>query len=210
NVKISKALLAKALTDSVEQTYNMISVDGDTSTNDMVIMLANGTADNPILDQEDENFTLFKSALDYVNKELAKLIAKDGEGATKLIEATVLHAQSLQDARLCAKAVISSSLVKSAFFGSDANWGRILCAMGYSKGVFDPAKVSIAFANTKGFVDLVKNGIAVAFSEEKAKEILLEDYINIIIDLKDGENNATAWGCDLSYDYVKINGSYRN
>jgi len=209
NANIEKTILSAALKNSVEDSYNMISVDGDTSTNDMVVVLANGTAENPVIDQENDDYILFKEALDYVNKQLSKMIAKDGEGATKLIEVTVLHGQTLQDAKLCAKSVTSSSLVKSAFFGSDANWGRIMCSLGYSAGNFDPEKVDIAFENSTGHIDLVKDGISVLFCEEQAKKILSEDTIKVIIDLKDGDYNATAWGCDLTYDYVKINGSYR-
>lgn len=209
NVNIEKGLLNTALKASVDDTYNMISVDGDTSTNDMVVILANGTAGNPVIREENEDYLLFKKALDFVNEELAKLIAKDGEGATKLIEVTVLNGKSLKDSKLCAKSVISSSLVKSAFFGSDANWGRILCAMGYSGGDFNPDKVDMSFESSAGKEYMFKDGVGVVFSEEKAKEILSQDYIKVLIDLKDGEYNATAWGCDLTYDYVKINGAYR-
>ncbi|KXG75221.1 bifunctional glutamate N-acetyltransferase/amino-acid acetyltransferase ArgJ [Thermotalea metallivorans] len=209
NANISKALLTKALKDSVSNSYNMISVDGDTSTNDMVITLANGMAGHPLIDAMDKDYAKFKNALDFVNQTLAKMIAKDGEGATKLIEVSLYHAKTEKDAKICAKSVISSNLVKSAFFGSDANWGRIMCSLGYSGGDFSPDKVDIFFKNAKGTIQLVKDGTGIPFSEEKAKEILDQDYVNIVIDLKDGEYEATAWGCDLSYDYVKINGSYR-
>jgi glutamate N-acetyltransferase/amino-acid N-acetyltransferase len=209
NVNIEKDTLSSILKSSVQDSYNMITVDGDTSTNDMVIALANGLAENPIIDQENDDYHIFKNALDFVNVELSKLIAKDGEGATKLIEVNVLNAVSSKDAKLCAKSVVSSNLVKSAFFGSDANWGRIMCSLGYSKGNFDPDKVDIAFENSIGKIYLVQDGISVLFSEEKAKEILSQDFIRVIIDLKDGSYKATAWGCDLTYDYVKINGSYR-
>jgi glutamate N-acetyltransferase/amino-acid N-acetyltransferase len=210
NANISKSLLSDTLKDSVSDSYNMISVDGDTSTNDMVIVLANGTAGNTPMEAADENYAKFKEAFDFVNKELAKLIAQDGEGATKLIEVSLFNAKTPKDAKVCAKSVISSNLVKSAFFGSDANWGRIMCSLGYSGGDFTPEKVDVLFKNEKGSIQLVKDGAGIPFSEEHAKEILDEKYVNIVIDLKDGDHGAVAWGCDLSYDYVKINGSYRN
>nr|WP_300303193.1 bifunctional ornithine acetyltransferase/N-acetylglutamate synthase [Anaerosolibacter sp.] len=210
NANISKPLLSYALKDSVSDSYNMISVDGDTSTNDMVIVLANGTAGNTLMEEADGNYDKFKEALDFLNKELAKLIAQDGEGATKLIEVSLFHAKTQKDAKVCAKSVISSNLVKSAFFGSDANWGRIMCSLGYSGGDFVPEKVDILFKNEKGTIQLVKDGAGIPFSEEHAKEILDQKYVNIVVDLKDGKYGAVAWGCDLSYDYVKINGSYRS
>ena len=210
DVNISKEMLSKALKDSVEDSYNMISVDGDTSTNDMVIAMANGSAQNSLIDNENSDFIKFKEALDFVNKELSKMIAMDGEGATKLIEVSLYNAKTVKDAKSCAKSVISSSLVKSAFFGSDANWGRILCALGYSDGEFSPEKIDISFKNNVGVVQLVKNGKGLCFNEELAKDILDQKNINITIDLKDGEHSATAWGCDLTYDYVKINGAYRS
>lgn len=210
DVNISKEMLSKALKDSVEDSYNMISVDGDTSTNDMVIAMANGSAQNSLIDNGNSDFIKFKEALDFVNKELAKMIAMDGEGATKLIEVSLYNAKTAKDAKSCAKSVISSSLVKSAFFGSDANWGRILCALGYSDGEFSPEKIDISFKNNVGIVQLVKNGKGLCFNEELAKDILDQKNINITIDLKDGEHSATAWGCDLTYDYVKINGAYRS
>lgn len=208
NAKIEKDLLDEALKSSVSDTYNMISVDGDTSTNDMVITLANGTSKGKIT-KDNNSYVLFKEAMDYVNQELAKLIAKDGEGATKLLEVEVIHAKSKLDAKLCAKSVISSNLVKSAFFGEDANWGRIICSLGYSGGNFDPDKVSIAFESSNGSIQLMENGVGLQFSEEKAEKVLNPDLIRVIVDLKDGEYGAKSWGCDLSYDYVKINGSYR-
>lgn len=210
DVNISKEMLSKTLKDSVEDSYNMISVDGDTSTNDMVIAMANGSAQNSLIDNENDDFIKFKEALDFVNKELAKMIAMDGEGATKLIEVSLYNAKTVKGAKSCAKSVISSSLVKSAFFGSDANWGRILCALGYSDGEFSPEKIDISFKNNVGIVQLVKNGKGLCFNEELAKDILDQKNINITIDLKDGEYSATAWGCDLTYDYVKINGDYRS
>ncbi|MDV3428537.1 MAG: bifunctional glutamate N-acetyltransferase/amino-acid acetyltransferase ArgJ [Bacillota bacterium] len=209
DVKISKKMLQKALSDSVDLSYNMVSVDGDTSTNDMVIALANGLADNDDIVEEGQAFDSFKEALHLANTTLSKYIAKDGEGATKLLEVNLTGAKTEKDAKLCAKSIITSSLVKSAFFGSDANWGRIMCALGYSDGEFDPDKVDVTFNNEIGELQLVKNGCAADFDEALAKEILDQDTINIYIDLNDGEYSATAWGCDLTYDYVKINGMYR-
>jgi len=210
NVNISKDMLSMALKESVDDSYNMISVDGDTSTNDMVIAMANKTANNTIINSKDDNFIKFKKALDFLNKELSKMIAKDGEGATKLIEVSLNNAKSVKDAKLCAKAVISSSLVKSAFFGEDANWGRIVCSLGYSDGEFSPEKIDVFFQNKAGIIQLFKDGKGISFDEELTKNILSEEHINIIIDLKDGDYCATAWGCDLSFDYVKINASYRS
>lgn len=208
NGNIEKDLLNKALKESVSDTYNMISVDGDTSTNDMVIVLANGTSKTKI-SEDNNSYNLFKDALDFVNQELAKLIAKDGEGATKLLEIEVLNAKTKKDAKLCAKSVISSNLVKSAFFGEDANWGRIICSLGYSQGDFDPDKVSVVFESPNGSISMMDNGVGLPFSEDKAKKVLSPDFIRVVVDLKDGTHTAKAWGCDLSYDYVKINGSYR-
>lgn len=210
NANISKSMLSKALKESVNDSYNMISVDGDTSTNDMVLVLANGQAGNEIIDSEDKNYIEFKKALHYVNCELSKQIAKDGEGATKLIEVCVNNAKTIEDAKILAKSVIKSSLVKAAFFGSDANWGRIICSLGYSGADFEPENVSISFKGQKDEICIVENGMGTAFDEGEAKKILDENYIRVIINLKDGEYNAKAWGCDLSYDYVKINGSYRS
>lgn len=209
NASITKELLQKALSDSVSDSFNMISVDGDTSTNDMVIMLANGESNNKIIDMDDDSYTKFKEALAIVTIELAKMIAKDGEGATKLIEVVLSGGKTKEDAKLCAKSIITSNLVKSAFFGSDANWGRILCSMGYSGGDFNPEDANIFFENKKGNIQMVKDGIGLSFDESLAKEILSEGYIKIIVNLSDGEYSAKAWGCDLSYDYVKINGCYR-
>ncbi|QCX34437.1 bifunctional ornithine acetyltransferase/N-acetylglutamate synthase [Caloramator sp. E03] len=210
NANISKSMLTKALKESVNDSYNMISVDGDTSTNDMVLVLANGQAGNEIIDSQDKNYIEFKKALHYVNCELAKQIAKDGEGATKLIEVCVNNAKTIEDAKVLAKSVIKSSLVKAAFFGSDANWGRIICSLGYSGADFKPENVSISFKGQKDEICIVENGMGTVFDEGEAKKILDENYIKVIINLKDGEYNAKAWGCDLSYDYVKINGSYRS
>ncbi|SHK46123.1 bifunctional ornithine acetyltransferase/N-acetylglutamate synthase [Paramaledivibacter caminithermalis] len=210
DASITKKMLQKALSDSVSDSFNMISVDGDTSTNDMVIMLANGKSNNKIINMDNGIYNKFKAALDIVNVELAKMIAKDGEGATKLIEVNLSGGKSKEDAKLCAKSIITSNLVKSAFFGSDANWGRVLCSMGYSGGDFIPEDVELFFESKKGKIQLVKNGVGLSLDEKLAKEILLEDYIKIIVDLKNGEYSAKAWGCDLSYDYVKINASYRS
>ena len=210
DVNISKELLQKALKDSIEDSYNMISVDGDTSTNDMVVILANGTAGNDFITSAGKDYDNFKAALDLLNKELAKKIAKDCEGATKLIEVELHNARTLQDAKTCAKSIITSSLVKSAFFGNDANWGRILCAIGYSGADFNPDKINISFKSDAGAIKIVKDGIGLNFNEDTAKKILNKEYVNVTVDLNDGIYNATAWGCDLTYDYVKINGSYRS
>ncbi len=208
DVSINKELLDKALKDSVNKTYNMISVDGDTSTNDMVVVLANGAASNNIIDSENDSYIIFKEALDYVNTELAKMIAKDGEGATKLIEVNLSNAKTQKDADLCAKSVISSSLVKAAFFGCDVNWGRIMCAIGYSGGDLNPNNISISLESSKGIVQIAKDGAGIDFDRDKATSIIEEEYVKVIVDLDDGEYGSTAWGCDLSYDYVKINGCY--
>lgn len=208
NVNIDKNMLNKALKESVEDSYNMISVDGDTSTNDTVIILANGSLENPIIDKESEDYISFKKALHTLNIEIAKMIAKDGEGATKLIETKVLHAPSLSDAKISSKAVIKSSLVKAAIFGSDPNWGRIICALGYSGANINPNNVDIFFSNSKGSVQTCKNGVALEFDKNFAIEILNEPATTITIDLHGGDFTATAWGCDLTYEYVKINGCY--
>ena len=209
DANISKEMLEKAFKSSVGDSYNMISVDGDTSTNDMAAILANKMAGNDFIDCENEDYIEFKKVLDYVNKELALSIIKDGEGASKLLEVEVLNAKTVRDAKKAAKGVITSNLVKCAFFGADANWGRILCALGYSGAEFEPKKVDITFIGNSKEVVIAKNGSGVSFDKKLAKEILLDEKINIIIDLKNGSSNATAWGCDLSYDYVKINGAYR-
>ncbi|MFT8315921.1 MAG: bifunctional glutamate N-acetyltransferase/amino-acid acetyltransferase ArgJ [Clostridium sp.] len=210
DTNISKTMLNKALKESVEDSYNMVSVDGDTSTNDMVVVLANGACENTLIDTEDENYKIFKKALHFVNVEIAKMIAGDGEGATKLIETNVYNARSLKDAKICAKAVITSSLVKAAFFGADANWGRIICALGYSGAELDVNEINIFFSNSVGKIQICQKGGNIEFDEAIAKEILEQEKITVTIDLNDGNYNATAWGCDLTYDYVKINGSYRS
>ena len=206
---ISSEMLQLALSTDVQNTFNMISVDGDTSTNDNVIVLANGLAGNAIIDKNGEDFAVFMKALNTVTIALSRMIAADGEGATKLLECSVSGAATEKDAKTVAKSVICSSLLKAAMFGADANWGRILCAIGYSGANVDINKVSVSFVNEKGEICVCENGAGVAFSEEKAKEILLEKEIEIRIGLGDGDANAVAWGCDLTYDYVKINGDYR-
>lgn len=210
DVSIDKAVLQKVLEESVQDSYNMISVDGDTSTNDTVMVLANGAAGNATITGFGDDYLQFKEALDYVNMELAKMIIKDGEGATKLLECTVSNAAAKQDAKLLSKSVICSSLVKAAFFGNDANWGRILCAMGYSGAAFAADKVDIFFESEAGCIQLVQNGQPLNFCEETATNIMAQKLVKIKIDMKDGSAEATAWGCDLSYEYVKINGSYRS
>ena len=207
--KISSKMLQKALSTDIQSTFNMVSVDGDTSTNDMVTVLANGLADNDEINCEGEAFDTFMKALNTVTVYLCRRIAGDGEGATKLLECTVKGAIDEQNAKTIAKSVICSSLVKSAMFGSDANWGRVLCAIGYSGAIVDVNKVRVSFVSNKGEILVCENGAGVEFSEEIAKEILLENEITISIGLGDGEAEATAWGCDLTYDYVRINGDYR-
>ena len=206
---ISAEMLNKALSSDITETFNMISVDGDTSTNDMVTVLANGMAGNNEITAEGEAFNTFMKALNTVTVHLCRSIAADGEGATKLLECRVEGAQSLSTAKSAAKAVICSSLLKASMFGADANWGRVLCAIGYGTTDVDVNKVDVSFKSSKGQVDVCKNGAGIPFSEEKAKEVLLEDEIDILINLNNGEFSSTAWGCDLTYDYVKINGDYR-
>ena len=207
---ISKELLQEALSASIQDTYNMVSVDGDTSTNDTVLLLANGMAENPVIDKKDENYKLFKEALDYVNTELSKKIAGDGEGATALFEVKIVGAASKADAVTLAKSIVTSSLVKAAVYGHDANWGRILCAMGYSGVAFDPEKVDLFFESAAGKIQICENGVAINFSEETATKILSESAVTAVADVKMGDAAATAWGCDLTYDYVKINADYRS
>jgi glutamate N-acetyltransferase / amino-acid N-acetyltransferase len=209
DVNIDQKLLKKALKFVVDHTFNMISIDGDTSTNDTVTLMSNCTAGNELIEQEDESYNTFTSALYVVMEKLCKMLAKDGEGATKLIECEVLNAKTEKIAQSVAKAVITSSLFKAAVFGADANWGRILCAIGYAEGDFDIDKVSVRIASKTKDTLVCKNGMGVDFSEEKAQFILFGDEIKIVVDMHDGEYSATAWGCDLTYDYVKINGEYR-
>ena len=206
---ISSKMLQKALSSDIADTFNMVSVDGDTSTNDMVVVLANGMAENKPVTSDDEDFKTFMKALNTVTIYLCRQIAGDGEGATKLLECKVSGAGDIPTAKTVAKSVICSSLLKAAMFGADANWGRVLCAIGYSKARVDINRIDISFKSEKGRVDVCKDGSGIEFSEEKAKEILLEDEIEILVDLNAGECSATAWGCDLTYDYVKINGDYR-
>ena len=207
--KISSKMLGKALSEDIQKTFNMISIDGDTSTNDMVTVLANGMADNEEITDDGEEFKTFMKALNTISVHLCRSIAGDGEGATKLLEWSVSGADSEETAKTVAKSVISSSLTKAAMFGADANWGRVLCAIGYSGAKVDVNKVDVSFQSEKGTIEVCKNGAGVDFSEEKAKEILLEKEINILIELNSGNETASAWGCDLTYDYVKINGDYR-
>lgn len=209
DVSISSEMLSKALSTDILTTFNMVSVDGDTSTNDMVTVLANGAAGNTTITEDNDDFKTFMKALNTVTVNLCRMIAGDGEGATKLLECSVEGALDDLTARVVAKSVICSSLVKAAFFGADANWGRILCAIGYSGATVDVNRVGVKFRSAKGEIEVCRNGAGVEFSEELAKEILLEKNIDILITLGDGNGNATAWGCDLTYDYVKINGDYR-
>ena len=206
---IDQKMLQKALSSDIADTFNMVSVDGDTSTNDMVTVLANGMAGNPTVTSEGEDFQAFMKALNTVTVYLCRCIAGDGEGATKLLECKVTGASDLAIAKTVAKSVICSSLTKAAMFGADANWGRVLCAIGYSGADVDVNKIDVAFRSAKGEIPVCKNGAGIEFSEEKAKEILLENEIEILVDLNSGSAASTAWGCDLTYDYVKINGDYR-
>ncbi len=209
DVAISSEMLSKALSGDIANTFNMLSIDGDTSTNDMVTVLANGMAGNDVITAEDENFNTFMKALNTVTVNLCRVIAGDGEGATKLLECRVSGAKTLDTAKTVAKSVICSSLLKAAMFGADANWGRVLCAIGYSGAQVDVTKIDVSFISNKGEILVCENGAGVDFSEEKAKGILLEKEIVIDIKLNDGQFSSTAWGCDLTYDYVKINGDYR-
>ena len=206
---ISAQMLQKALSGDVQNTFNMLSIDGDTSTNDMVTVLANGLAGNAIISAEGEDFNTFMKALNTLTVNLCRTIAGDGEGATKLLECTVSGADTLEAAKIAAKSVICSSLLKAAMFGADANWGRVLCAIGYSGADVDVTKVDVSFRSAKGQVDVCRDGAGIPFSEEVAKEVLLEKEIEIVISVGDGPYSACAWGCDLTYDYVKINGDYR-
>lgn len=210
DVDISKELLQEALSDSVKDTYNMVSVDGDTSTNDTVLLLANGQAGNAEIQEKNEDYEKFAEALGYVNTWLAKHIAADGEGATALFEVKVIHAANKEQAVTLSKSIITSNLTKAAIFGHDANWGRILCAMGYSGAQFDPEKVDLYFESAAGSLKIIEDGVATGYSEEEATKILSEKEVTAVADIKMGEACATAWGCDLTYDYVKINADYRS
>ncbi len=210
DVCISKEMLQKAVSEDVKDTFNMISVDGDTSTNDTLLVLANGAAKNPQITKENEDYGLFAAALNTVNTYLAKKMAGDGEGATALFEVKIVGAETKADAVTLSKSVVTSSLVKAAVYGHDANWGRILCAMGYSGVEFDPEKVDLFFESAAGRIQIIENGVAVDYSEEEATRILSEPEVTAIADVKMGDASATAWGCDLTYDYVKINADYRS
>ena len=209
DVAISPAMLQVALSSDIANTFNMVSVDGDTSTNDMVTVLANGMAGNTPITDQGEAFNEFMKALNTITVGLCRMIAGDGEGATKLLECVVTGAADLCTAKTVAKSIICSSLLKAAMFGADANWGRVLCAIGYSGADVDVNKIDVAFKSSKGTVEVCKNGAGIDFSEKKAKEVLLEKEIDILVNLNRGSFSATAWGCDLTYDYVKINGDYR-
>ncbi len=209
DVSITPKLLQKALSTVVTDTFNMVSVDGDTSTNDMVAVLANGMAKNSKITEENEDYAIFSAMLFCALRDISRLIAGDGEGATKLLTCTVSGASQKQLARDIAKSVVCSSLVKAAMFGADANWGRILCAIGYTQGDFQVDKIDVSITSQAGSIDVCKNGAGVPFSEETAKAVLLEKEIQLLINMNQGAFGATAWGCDLTYDYVKINGDYR-
>lgn len=210
DLAISPELLDQALKSSVKISYNRVSVDGDTSTNDMVLILANGLAKNDPITEKDEKFEAFLNALNDLNIKLSKNIAKDGEGATKLIECKISGAKTEDNAVTLGKSIVNSNLVKTAIFGSDANWGRILCSLGYAQIDFDPNKVDVYFESCAGCIKVCEHGTSIEFNESKAKEILIQDEITIKVDLFLGDGNACVWGCDLSYDYVKINGDYRS
>lgn len=207
---ISKELLTKALKEDVVDTFNMISVDGDTSTNDTLLIMANGMAENPEIREGTPEFEEFKEALHYINESLAKMMAGDGEGATALLEVKVTCADTKENARILSKSVVCSSLVKAMIYGHDANAGRILCALGYSGVQFDPEKIDLYFESKAGKIQIYQDGVAVDFSEEEATKILTEPEVTILVDMKMGCESAVAWGCDLTYDYVKINADYRS
>ncbi len=209
DIAITPGMLQKAVSEDVKTSFNMVSVDGDTSTNDMLCVLASGEAGNETVDADGEDFASFKAALNKVTTYLCRLIAKDGEGATKLLECVASGAKDYETAAKVAKSVITSSLLKAAMFGADANWGRVLCAIGYSGADVDVTKIGVSFASDAGSIEVCKNGEGVDFSEDKAKVILSESEIKILVSLGGGDYSATAWGCDLTYDYVKINGDYR-
>ncbi len=210
DIAIKKELLQEALREDIQDTYNMVSVDGDTSTNDTVLVLANGMAGNEEITEKNQDYERFLEALHFVNEALAKKMAGDGEGATALFEAKVIHAHTKEQAKTIAKSVICSSLTKAAIFGHDANWGRILCAMGYSGAKFRPEEVELFFQSKSGSIQIYKDGVAVNYSEEEATKILSDEEVTVLIDMKSGEEEACAWGCDLSYDYVRINADYRS
>lgn len=210
DAKISKKALQKALSTDIEDTYNMISVDGDTSTNDTVLLLANGMADNKKIKVGTPEYDLFLEALHYVNETLAKKMAGDGEGATALFEAKIIGASTKEQAKTLAKSIVCSNLTKAAIAGHDANWGRILCAMGYSGAEFDPEKVDLYFESKAGKLKIIENGVALDYSEEKATEILSQPEVTAVADIKEGDEEAAAWGCDLTHGYIEINADYRS
>ena len=210
DANISQELLQKALSASVTDTYNMVSVDGDTSTNDTCVLMANGLAGNEKITEENADYAAFCEAVNYVNTYLAKRMAADGEGATALFEVKVIGAESKAQAVTLSKSIVTSSLTKAAIYGHDANWGRILCAMGYSGAQFDPEQVDLYFESAAGKIKIIENGVDTGYSEEEATKILSEKEVTAIADVKMGDATATAWGCDLTYDYVKINADYRS
>ncbi len=210
DIAISKELLQEALREDVVDTFNMISVDGDTSTNDTLVVLANGMAGNAEITMKNDDYYKFKEALNYVNTTLARMMAGDGEGATALFETKVIHAETKQAARTLSRSVIGSSLCKAAIYGHDANFGRFLCALGYSGVNFDPDKVELYFENEEKSILIYKDGVAADYSEEEASQILASPEVRVLVDMHMGDAEATAWGCDLSYDYVKINADYRS
>ncbi len=210
DLAISKELLQEALSEDVKDTFNMISVDGDTSTNDTLIIMANGNAGNPEITEKNDDYKAFCEALHYVNETLARMMAGDGEGAHALFTVTVKGAASKEQARTLARSVVSSTLTKAAIFGHDANWGRILCAMGYSGADFDPYRVDLYIESAAGKLKIVENGMATDYSEEEASKILSEPEVTVVADIKEGTESATAWGCDLTYDYITINADYRS
>ena len=210
DLNISKELLQEALSEDIKDTYNLISVDGETSTNDTVLLLANGMAGNEKITEKNDDYQAFREALNYVNETLAKKMAGDGEGCTALFEVKVIGAESKEQAVTLSKSIITSSLTKAAIFGHDANWGRILCAMGYSGAQFDPEKVDLFFESAAGRMQIIRDGVALDYSEEQATKILSEPEVTAIADVKMGDASATAWGCDLTFDYVKINADYRS
>lgn len=210
DIAISKGLMQEALSENVTDTFNMISVDGDTSTNDTLVILTNGLAENPEITQKNEDYDKFKEALNYIDTTLAKMMAGDGEGATALLETKVVNAATKEDARILSKSVICSSLTKAAVFGHDANCGRILCALGYSGVDFDPDKVTLFLENDKESIKVYENGMLTDYDEEQATNVLASPMVRILADMHMGDAQATAWGCDLTYDYVKINADYRS
>lgn len=210
DAKISRKALQAALSTDVEDTYNMISVDGDTSTNDTVLLLANGAAGNKKISYGSREYELFKEGLHYVNETLAKEMAGDGEGATALFEARIVNADTKEQAKILAKSIVCSNLTKAAIAGHDANWGRILCAMGYSGAQFNPEKVDLYFESEAGKIKIIENGVALAYSEEKATEILSRSKVTVTADIQEGDAQAAAWGCDLTHEYISINADYRS